>query len=297
MNAEYNQKVSERKVLDENTNALKKKLAKLTVEVHDLEIAMIKAEDMKKFIEESFLMEKVRVDRPDYYMILEGKIEAKRQRFEIETVLEGIVSGVEDRYEEEKMKAISLCRSKQIEYVENLYVAPNLKEVITNEIYYAQESCIYYGENLGYSIVPQENVITQDRLQEVIGYIVQVIVQMLNEGLNADAVSRAWIMRDGRIIKVRFLYVLCYKYWKDVAIDREEMKACAAWEEIFVDPLECAKKAIVARVSSRMSKVAREQGKIWAKKHPKEIELARIALAEEYKSTYSSQPGSKVKIN
>jgi hypothetical protein len=293
LKAEYNQKVNLRNGFQKDAQDLKRKMEVLSKEIDDFEHAIVKAEEMKKFIGESLMMEKVRADRPDYYMILEQKIEEKRQVFEIETILEELKVGVEDNIADETKKAKTACRLKGVEYVEKVYVPPILKDVLYNEIYYAQQACIEYGENIGYSIVPQDNIITEDRVKQIVDYVVQVIVQHLNVGLNEEASSRAWLMMNGRTIRARFIYVLCYKMWKDVAVDREDENACKAWEEIFIEPLECAKKAIIARVSTRMSKVAREQGRIWASKHPLEIEMARASLAEEYKSSYSKQPGAR----
>jgi hypothetical protein len=50
----------------------------LNSEILDLEFAIVKADEMKRFIEESLMMDKVRVDRPDYYMILEKKRDCDR---------------------------------------------------------------------------------------------------------------------------------------------------------------------------------------------------------------------------
>ena len=291
--AEYNQKVNLRNGFQKNSEDVKVQMAKLSKDIDEIEHAILKAEEMKKFIGESLMMEKVRMDRPDYYVILEQKIEQKRQLFEVETVIEELLVGVEDKVADERSKKMSTARVKGVEYVEVQYVPPILKDVLYDEIFYAQQACIEYGENIGYSIVQQENIITEDRVKQIVEYVVQVMVQHLNVGMNAEASARAWSMSNGKVIRARFLYILCYKLWKDVAVDREEENACKAWEEIFVEPLECAKKAIIARVSSRMSKVAREQGRIWASKHPVEIEMARVALAEEYKAAYSAKPGAK----
>ena len=46
-------------------------MGKLNHELADLELAMLKAEDMKTFIEESMVMDKERVLRPDVYTIME----------------------------------------------------------------------------------------------------------------------------------------------------------------------------------------------------------------------------------
>ena len=70
-------------------------------------------------------------------------------------------------------------------------------------------------------------------MKEIIEHIVLKICSLLNIGYNADANDRAWLMMDGRIIKKRFIYVICYKLWKNIAVEREELKDCAVWEETF----------------------------------------------------------------
>ena len=293
MKAEYAHIMDDRNALELRSKGLRAQAEQLNLDVHDLELSILKVEEMKQFIQESFMMEKIRVDRPDYYVILEEKIESKRQLFEIETILEEMKVSVENTAEKEVQTKKLVALTKGLEYQEANYVPPVLKDVLYNEIYYAQLQCIEYGENIGYSIVPQDNIISQDRVKEIVAYVVQIVVQLLNDGFNAESIARAWQLSDGRIVTVRFIYVLCYKLWKDVAVDREEKNACDAWVEIFVEPLECAKKAIIARYSSRMSKIAREQGRIWGSHNPSVMQLARVVLAEEYKAAYTSNPGEK----
>ena len=68
-----------------------------------------------------------------------------------------------------------------------------------------------------------------------------------------------WAMLNGKVVSVRSFYVLCWKLWNELAIERVEVDACIAWEEIFGDVEACATAAIEAKVNERMSKVARKQ--------------------------------------
>jgi hypothetical protein len=90
----------------------------------------------------------------------------------------------------------------------------------------------------------------------------------------------------GKLLSSRFLYVTTWKIWEVEALKVRDAIAIAAWEEIFGTPDACARMAIEARISERMSNVAREQAKVWAKAHPDEISAAELALSTEFQEQY-----------
>jgi hypothetical protein len=173
------------------------------------------------------------------------------------------------------------------------YTAPDIKLFIYQQVWQAQEDVILQGYSLGYELEPAEYVIPFEYTQSLMANIAQLVINALNEGFNDSAFSRKWLMMNGKTVHARFIYVIAWKMWKDLAVEREEIKAAAVWEEIFGDAIECAKKAIIARVSKRMSSVARAQGKIWAKRHPAECEIAQSILASEFAELYPTQTGEK----
>jgi len=47
----------------------------------------------------------------------------------------------------------------------------------------------------------------------------------VNEGLNEAAVTRNWVMLNGRVVRVRSFFILAWLRWKEAAEEREELKA------------------------------------------------------------------------
>ena len=78
--AQWTHKTEERDKLQAESDSIKKRMAQLREDLQGLELAALKAEDMKIFIQESLAMEKERVLRPDVYTIMEQKIEQQRDR-------------------------------------------------------------------------------------------------------------------------------------------------------------------------------------------------------------------------
>ena len=115
------------------------------------------------------------------------------------------------------------------------------------------------GYTLGFNIEDETNTIPESITKSIIERVVKALVSVLNDGYNDSAFAMNWTMLNGKVVSVRSFYVLCWKLWNELAIDRVEVDACIAWEEIFGDVEACAAAAIEAKVNERMSKVARKQ--------------------------------------
>ena len=289
--AEYLSKVKEIEELETKVNKFKLRKQKYIFELEDLELGVSRATEMKAFITESLEEQKTRESRMNYYELMERKIEQRELMFKMEMVVELMKEEIEAKVAAENSISERAAIAKGLPWEPPQYHSPNLKQMIIDHVTYQQELCIYHGENLGYGIEAEENVITDEKKKEVIHGIVQLLCDVLNEGYNDDAVSRSWIMFNGREVKVRSLYILVWKAWKEIGVEREELKACAAWEDIFGDMEECARRGVIARVSDRMSKVAKEQGRIWVKRHKTVVMQIEQTMAKEFSEKYPNEEG------
>jgi hypothetical protein len=117
------------------------------------------------------------------------------------------------------------------------------------------------------------------------------VVGKLNEAYNDFASALQWHTIKGRTFDSRFMYILAWKYWEAEGEEAKEAKACAAWEENFPSDEERAKMSIEAKVNHRMSEEAREQGRIWGKRHKKDVLLAEQLLSEQFEYEFPVDQG------
>ena len=66
---------------------------------------------------------------------------------------------------------------------------------------------------------------SHEETKETILNIVLRMCAAVNEGLNEAAVTRNWVMLHGRVVRVRSFFILAWLRWKEVAEEREELKA------------------------------------------------------------------------
>jgi hypothetical protein len=231
--------------------------------------------------------------RPDYYKVLEAKIEERKEHFAIETRIELMIGEVQNRMLDwEKAKAAE-ARINMRSYEAKELVQVNLKDRLKQDMNARQEAIIAEGYTLGFNIETETNTYPEELKVARIEEVVKTITNELNQSFNEEAFARSWTMMNGRVFKQRSLYVLAHKFWKELAVERVETEACFAWEEIFGDEEACGAAAVEARVNERMSKVAREQGRMWARRNHQHIVTAEVALAQAFEEAQSGQPEDK----
>ena len=142
--------------------------------------------------------------------------------------------------------------------------------------------------SLGYDIEYVENTISWEKTQEIINMIALRIIGKLNERYNDLASALQWSTITGQVFDSRFIYLYAWKFWEKQGIDAKELLACNAWEEIFNTPEEAAKMSIESKVNTRMSDTAREQGRIWGKKHKMEVLIAERLLSAAFEIEFPS---------
>lgn len=288
--SQSSKKVEEAAVKSQNIDVLKKTLHELELEILDLGEALANLTEMLKFLGNNAIFGTA-TSTLDYYQELEEKIEARRDLFVIETAAMYLVDEVESRLDFERKAKIRDALAKGTVFVEPPVEHPQIKDWLLDEVRREQQAVIDKGRSLGYSIEPEVNAISWEETQKLIDKLVWTVIAKMNDRMNDLADALEWSTGKGKKFNSRFLYVIAWRMWEFEGEEAKELKAVAAWEEIFVTPEECAKMALEAKVNIRMSAVAREQGKIWLKRHKKEIELAEQLLSEQFVYEFPDETG------
>lgn len=245
---------------------------------------MEKAYNVVSFVNESYELGRKPPSDYDYYELMEMSLVAEQDRFNVETAMEGLLNGVEEKIATEKMnlRLSQIAAGLEVVEMEETHVAPNIKEWIDEEIFINQGSYLEQSIGLGYTLEPNDKEMTMFDVGNAIQVCVDNTVLRLNDYLHEEATTTKWVMPKGKVVFIRIIYILCWKVWKDNALRIETEKACAAWENIFGDTLSCAKMAIQSKVNWRMSAAARQQATIYAATHPREVKEAETILASEF---------------
>lgn len=289
----YQKKMEEQETLIKQVELFKTTLSQATHDLEDLENGLAKANDMMAFISDSFRQRDANESKLDYYELLELKIEEMKEKFTLEGVCEYLIQGVEANSYNENMRKMRDAQARGVEWVGETKIAPNLYDALKMDLLMAQEKIEEEGRSLGYSFVPQENALTKAETTKKIDMCADSIIDTINEFMNEDSQVRMWRSSKGQIITIRFIYVLAWKIWKEEGVLKEDMKAIKAWEEQIPDPEEQARLAIEAKVNMFMSAVAREQGRVWAKNHPKEIGMMETTLSYQFQEDYPEETGKQ----
>ena len=278
---------------------------KLAVRQHDLlelQKSLSAADDVLRFVDESYHLGRKAVKDLDYYEAMERRIEAQRDRFSVEAAMERTLDGVLDKIEKEKTNLKLTMLAQGLEPAEEPDPAqvyrdrPIITDWINEEVNIQQTQFDEDGIGLGYSLDPTayKEELSMDQLKKIMKECLENILLRLNDALHEKLGNVEWVMCKGRKISKKFLYVLIWKRWKDEATRKQNELACAQWEEIWVEEETCAKMSIQSKVNWRMSELARSQGKIWGTCHPAAIEDAERSLAMdflEYFRQIQVQPG------
>ena len=264
----------------------KKRLKERVEELQVLQKAMAESYDVLKFVSDSYELGKKAPKDLDYYEHLERKIEEARDRLSVEAAMERMLLGVDDVLAKEKLNLKLSLMAQGVEVApsddEEEKEKPQIIDWIFEEIYLLQTQYMEQGIGLGYSLDPDEYEMTVEQLKGVMGECVENVTLRLNDLYHESLGTIKWVMMNGRIVTVKFIYVLCWKRWKDEANRMEEEKAVEQWESIWGDPESCAKMAIQSKVNWRMSELARKQGSIWAKLHMDYIKEAEYTLSSQF---------------
>jgi len=255
--------------------------------LEELQHGLLKAHDLLEFIAARFTFAGSEANL-DYYKIFEQKIEAKRDLFTIEVTLQGIINEVIIRSEKDKQTEINAILASGQKWIEPVVIKPQIKDWILEEVCTQQNIQIEKGQTLGYWFEPEETDITKEYTTQLISLIIDLVTAKINDTLNDKAEAKSWISRKGKFISSRFLFVETWRCWEHKAIVIRDNRAIENWEQIFGDSDSCARMAIEAKLSVRMSSIARDQAKIWAKRHPDEIRAAEIAMSNEFEAMYEN---------
>jgi len=253
------------------------------LEQRDLEEAIMKAEDMIQFVEDSYNFGKKRTLILDYYEVLEKKLEQQKDQLDIASCVEAMIGVCEGREAETRREKMKECRARGEVYVPTTVQVPQLRDMITEEVTFQQNALISDNQWIGYSVDVKENPVSPELTKNLVGEMVQMIVGSMNTCFHEQVHCRRWAMLSGRVLKPRFLYCMVWERWKGIAVEREENAATAAWEDIFgPDKINCARMAIQAKVNWRMSEVAKWQSQIWVKSNKLAMEQAETQISAEF---------------
>ena len=282
-----------------NVDALKAELKRKENELLDMDESLAKVADMLEFISSNNLKHEEGA-AVDYYQEMENRIEAKRDFFIVETCMQFMCEAVEQRRDDERLAKVreAIANGEDVAAVEKEYKleAGNVENWLMTEVR-TQQSLIINGDekkgiaprSLGYDIEPVPDTISWEETQSIIDMIVLRVTGNLNEKYNDMASSLVWYTLKGKRFDTRFLYLYAWKFWENEGLEAKESKACQAWEDIFHTPEECAKMSIEAKVNTRMSDVAREQGRIWGYRHPMETAVAERLLSEAFEQEFTTE--------
>jgi hypothetical protein len=263
------------------------KLRKAIGEQEELQHLLLKANDLLEFITGRYSFGQAAA-KQDYYKLLEAKMEEKKDFFTIEVCLQGVINSVVERADREKAAKIREVLAMGEKWVEPPEYRPQIIELIEEEVMSQQANILKAGNTLGYSFEPLYTDVTEAYTTQLISLVVDIITGKLNDIYNDLAGAKSWLSMKGTMISSRFLYVLSWRCWEREALKIRDANAIATWEEIFVTPEACARMAIEARISVRMSSVAREQAKVWAKAYGAEITAMEQVMSFEYEQQYES---------
>ncbi len=294
LKANYTKLGEELKQSKERSAVAKVQLARANEDLNELQLFVLQAQDTLSFVMEGLDTKKI-TTRTDYFELLERKIEENRNRFDIETALEFCVHGVEKVYEDEKQQAMRLAKANGVVYVEPVVAKPLIKDWLVNEIKVKQNMLLEDGRTLGYAFENDHTALTYEETLKYIDICVDLTIGNMNEVYNDFSHMRQWRMLNGKLVTARFLYIHGWRIWENLAVGMEEDKAITAWESVFTTAEECAMKALEAKVNERMAAAAREQGRIWAKRHPLEIEYAEQVLADAFEKEFPSTEQNELK--
>ena len=249
---------------------------------------MDEAHSTLTFITDSYELGRKASKDLDYYEKLEKKIEAEQTRFAVEASIERLLQGVLDKLAAEKLhqKLTDISKGhRDVNYEsepEDDSTKPVIYDWVLEEISFQQKSLQDEGRGLGYAIDPDENEMTIEEVKESIEGCVENLTLRLNEALHEKLEVVTWTMPNGYVISKKFLYVLCWKHWKQVANQVEIDKSNEAWLSVWQDDMTCSQMSIQAKVNWRMSALARTQAEIWAKEHPELLVTAEKAMSDAY---------------
>jgi DNA-directed RNA polymerase subunit RPC12/RpoP len=260
-------------------------LRKALDEQEELQHLLLKANDLLEFITGRYNFGQGEA-KLDYYKLMEQRLEAQKDRFTIEVCLQGVINAVEERADKEKRARIREVLAMGIKWEEPVVQKPQIIDWITDEVVSQQAAILGGGSTLGYGFEPAATDVSREYTTQLISLIIDIVTGKLNDLYNDLAVAKSWLSMKGKTISSRFLYVLAWKVWQEQAVLLRDAHAVQAWESIFGTAVACARMAVEARISVRMSAVAREQAKVWAKCHPQEMRQAEEALSWEFEQEY-----------
>ncbi len=272
-------------------DSAKARLKALNMELEDLQHAVLKAHDLLQFIAGRTDYGNVAA-KQDYYKLLEQKMEQNRDKFVIEVCIQSIVDGVVAASDKEKVSRMREAMALNLVYVEQDMSRPQIVDWISTEVRDQQERILGSGKTLGYSFEAEEpTAVTTKYTTQIISLVIDITVAKMNERYNDLADAKQWVSMKGRTLTSRFLYITAWKIWEREAIALRDQAAEEAWEAIFGHTEgECGRMAIEAKINTRMSSVAREQAKVWAKRHPLDVQVAERQLAELFEAKYAEDP-------
>lgn len=207
--------------------------------------------------------------------------------------MEDIVSAISGRHDREVQEKTRQMLAYGEVYEEPKFPGMDIRAAIADGVHTQQSALLSEGWHLGYSIEEQEYALPQHKVQDSIDIIVDLVSLNINKITNDILSIRHWPLLDGTVITTRFIYVFAWTYWVDMARERELLLIQQSWEDIFVDPMLCAKKALEALINTKMSKVAREQGKVYKMRNPDLIKAAEIELSNEYELKFPTNTGEE----
>jgi len=260
-------------------------LRRAILEQEELQHLLLKANDMLEFISGRYSFGNTEA-KQDYYKLMEQKMEAQRDFFTIEVCLQGVVNAVEERAEKEKKVKIREVLAAGLKWEEPVVQKPQIVDWIREEVMNQQSIIHNNGSTLGYSFEPEATDITREYTLQLISLVIDIVIGKLNDIYNDLAEAKSWLSMKGKVLTSRFLYITTWKVWETEAVKVRDAIAVRAWEDIFGTPDACARMAIEARISVRMSSVAREQAKVWAKNHAEDIRAAEQALSDEFQEQF-----------
>jgi hypothetical protein len=218
--------------------------------------------------------------------VLEREIEKKRLALSVEGCMEDLLKVIVAR----KNNEIETFRRHAIAvgevYVEATVDVLDLKAFILENVVWQQNQKMEEGFNLGNWAEGEGETLTAEAAQDNIDLIIDKVCTEIGRRTNDSYSARRWKMLNGKEITARFIYILVWDHWNSMISERRLAFVEQMWENIFQDPMLCARKALESTVNKNMSQGAKEQAKIWRARNQQLINQAEIEMCAEFAAMY-----------
>jgi hypothetical protein len=267
----------------ERADALADNMASSKAALEQLQRALEFADDFAGLMHEAYRGKEQQQRGLDYYQRLELAIEEKVDALAVESCVESLITGTEERAQKDLHKKALNARALGVSLSEIKKSPCNLKLWLETAVDAEQERLIGEGRSMG---LPEDDELALTAKEEAYSIAIcgRTVLQWIAEFGNESVDSDEWMMLSGKRISKRCIFVLAWQMWRSRALIHESSQSVTEWEAVFGTAEACAEMAIQARVNFRMTAKVKRQGRLWAEAHLELIAAAENTLAIQFEN-------------